>query len=110
MIIAPVVAVAPPVQPDARASLTAHEIRNSPPEVPATPPVQTSTANLPLLQHHEHEVKRILDGKRVVYRFVDKETGEVVYQIPSEEVLNIMQGIQEQLQRQATCTGIDENL
>ncbi|HZQ23154.1 MAG TPA: flagellar protein FlaG [Terriglobales bacterium] len=110
MIIAPVPLLNPIGQADGRAVISPAETRNSSPQVQAPAPVQASTTSLPLLEHREQEVKRIFDGKRMVYRFVDKQSGEVIYQVPSDEVLNIMRAIQEQLQRQQACNGIDRDL
>jgi len=61
-------------------------------------------------QPHEEEVQRVLDGQRIVYRFVDKATNTVIFQVPSEQVLNVMRGIEEQLQQQNNAKKIDEHL
>lgn len=61
-------------------------------------------------QPHEEEVQRVLDGQRIVYRFVDKETNAVIFQVPSEQVLNVMKGIEEQIQQQNSVKKIDEHL
>jgi hypothetical protein len=52
------------------------------------------------LQAPQHEVSRSFDTNRnIIYRFVDKDTGEVVEQIPAEETLRLMQRIQDLLQK-----------
>jgi len=78
--------------------------------VPTTtqpPKVQPQPAQA---QPHEEEVQRVVDGQRVVYRFVDKETNAVIFQVPSEQMLNVMRGIEEQLQQQNNVKKIDEHL
>ncbi len=51
-------------------------------------------------QSPQHEVNVVLDDNHnIVYRFVDKNTGEVVQQVPPEEALKMMRSIQELLQK-----------
>jgi FlaG protein len=67
--------------------------RNSAPS-PALPQAASG------LHSPQHEVSRSFDTNRnIIYRFVDKDTGEVVEQIPPEETLRLMQRIQDLLQK-----------
>ncbi len=61
-----------------------------------TPPAHDS---LPPDTHDEQLQISFAEGHLLVYRFVDKETGDLVQQIPPEEVLRVMQGIQQWLQQ-----------
>lgn len=74
------------------------------PAVPekASAPAVSSPQSKPVAtwQSPQHEVNVVLDdNKNIVYRFVDKQTGEVVQQIPPEEMLRMMQSIQQLLQK-----------
>ena len=53
----------------------------------------------PSTQAPEREVDVVLDDNQVrVYRFIDKQTGEVIVQLPPEEMLRVMRNIKEMLQ------------
>ena len=39
----------------------------------------------------------------MIYRFVDKQTGDVVRQVPSEEMLRVVRNLQDLLRRQAAA-------
>lgn len=50
-------------------------------------------------QSPEHEVNVVLDQNQgIVYKFVDKDTGEAVEQIPPEETLRMIENIQHLLE------------
>ena len=90
----------------------------TPIEVPERPPrgkkPAQNSADVPtqasptLLQPHEDEVKMVVEGQRIIYRFVDKKTGETILQVPPEQLLSVMRGIEEQLQRQGERKQISE--
>jgi hypothetical protein len=66
-----------------------------PPDPTPAPPKPTSGWQSP-----QHEVNMVLDPNRnIIYKFVNKDTGEVVEQIPPEETLRMMQDIQNLLQK-----------
>jgi hypothetical protein len=69
-------------------------------------PVPVPAASVP---HHEEEIQTKVDGQRIIYRFVDKQTGEVIFQVPSEQMLNVMRGIEEQLHPKASSKKVNEN-
>jgi hypothetical protein len=73
-----------------RTSETAHSraVVNRPPK----------TSEDPAPAAAQDEVQRVVDGQRIVYKFVDKETNQVILQVPSEQVLSVMRGIEETLQ------------
>lgn len=51
-------------------------------------------------QSPQHEVNVVLnENQRIVYKFVDKGTGEVVEQIPPEESLRLIENIQQLLEK-----------
>ena len=52
----------------------------------------------------------VVEGQRIIYRFVDKKTGETILQVPPEQLLSVMRGIEEQLQRQGERKQISEKL
>jgi hypothetical protein len=47
------------------------------------------------------------DGQILIYRFFDQQTGELVQQIPPEEVLRVVRGIQEMLQKASNQEQLD---
>jgi hypothetical protein len=51
-------------------------------------------------QSPQHEVNVVLDQKlNIVYKFVDKDTGVVIEQIPPEESLRMIENIQQLLEK-----------
>lgn len=73
-----------------------------PASVPEEPPVpQHHTAAQPAPLPAPDRVTVAVDPTReLVYRFLDPKTGEVVSQIPPEQVLEIVRGIQDLLRTQ----------
>jgi|SRR5689334_13919321 FlaG protein len=55
--------------------------------------------NLPAApQAPEREVDVVVDDNQVrIYRFIDKQTGEVIVQLPPEEMLRVMRNIKKML-------------
>jgi uncharacterized FlaG/YvyC family protein len=51
----------------------------------------------------ERDVNVHWSGQVMILQFVDKQTGTLVQQIPSEEVLRVVRNLQELLQRQAAA-------
>lgn len=47
-------------------------------------------------------------NNRIIYRIVDKETQDLVLQIPPEQLLEIAKGIQEMLQPKASASRLDQ--
>lgn len=69
--------------------------------VPAPEPSIRSSAVT--LATSQLEVSVILDEyNKTVYRFVDKTTGELVQQVPPEELLKVMHNIEEMLKQSET--------
>jgi len=63
------------------------------------PQAKPSTAVPPVL--HTPSVLNVTfdQDKNTIYRFVDEQTGKLVRQIPPDEVLRIMRGVEEMLQQ-----------
>jgi hypothetical protein len=61
----------------------------------ATPNTHEIPTDLP--QVRQFQVTAAYEGSDVVYRILDKETGDLILQIPPEQMLEIARGIQEAL-------------
>ena len=60
----------------------------------AVSPKRSSTPSMP-----EHEVNvQVDDSLHRIYRFVDKQTGDLIQQVPPEELLRVMRNISEMLE------------
>src|SRR5690348_16284444 len=74
------------------------EARNDAQGMPASqsqPPRNTPQSAPP----HEEQLSISFDkGQIIIYRFLDKETGDLIQQVPPEEVLRVVRSIQELLQ------------
>lgn len=46
-------------------------------------------------------------GQIIIYRFLDKQTGDLIQQVPPEEVLRVVRSIQELLQRASEQQQLD---
>jgi len=79
-------------------------VSNPPPVTSPPSPVDSSaatTSSQPQPVVPEREVDVATEENQVVYRFVDKRSGELVQQVPPEEVLRVMRNIAE-LQKEMT--------
>lgn len=80
-------------------------------------PAQVSAQSAPLPQFPEDEVKvqfdKTMNDNVLIYQFLDKQSGDVVRQIPSTQVLSIVHEIQAELQKSFAEQGVggaDENV
>ena len=65
-------------------------------------PKSPSASHPIVVQPHERDVNVQWTGQVMILRFVDKQTGTLVQQIPSEEVLRVVRNLQELLRKQAS--------
>jgi FlaG protein len=92
---------------DVRTKLAEAEAAASPVsriERPAPLP-QTVSPHSPV---HDRDVDVQWSGDIMVLRFIDKQSGTLVQQIPSEEVLRVVRNVQELLHRQAATKGMKQ--
>jgi FlaG protein len=92
---------------DVRTKLAEAEAAASPVsriERPAPLP-QTISPHSPV---HDRDVDVQWSGDIMVLRFIDKQSGTLVQQIPSEEVLRVVRNVQELLHRQAATKGMKQ--
>ncbi len=72
-----------------------HQLLSNDPEIPVTA-VQEIAKSTPAV-NGRGETVWLEKERREVYRIVDPETGEVISQVPSEQVLNVSESISELL-------------
>ena len=100
--IANVIAVGPSAEPQAPAP--AQTNRASAPE-PVRSHAET-TQNLP--QARQYQVSASFGpANLIIYRILDKETGDLIQQIPPEQLLQLARSIQESLKVEATQPTVD---
>lgn len=93
-----------PIQSSIVAAGTAQAHSSADP-IPASHPHEAepaaSTIKTPIaMSMSEHEVSVQLDDSlHRIYRFVDKRTGDLIQQVPPEELLRVMRNISEMLER-----------
>lgn len=85
-----------PVIPEKQFESISPAVTNAP---PAAAPATTSSQPQPIVS--EQEVNVAVEDNQLVYRFVDKQSGELVQQVPPEEILRVMRNIAE-LQKEMT--------
>jgi len=67
-------------------------------DVPASPPPTSNAEPAADAKSRELSVSvSFVENQVIVYRFVDKDTGDLIQQVPPEEVLEVMRGIDEML-------------
>jgi hypothetical protein len=64
----------------------------------AEPPIAPPASN-PMPQTSQLDVNVVVENQHTVYRFVDRQTGDLVQQVPPEELLRVMRSIGELLQQ-----------
>lgn len=63
------------------------------------PPPTSSAVAIPVPAAPQRDVSiTVDDSQHIIYRFVDKQTGDLVQQLPPEELLRVMRNIGELLQ------------
>jgi FlaG protein len=73
------------------------QLLSNDPEVPVAA-VQETAKSAPPATNGRGETVWLEKEKREVYRIIDKQTGDVITQMPSEQVLNVSESISELLQ------------
>ncbi len=73
-----------------------HQLLSNDPEIPVTA-VQETAKSTPPAGNGRGETVWLEKERRHVYRIVDHESGEVISQMPSEQVLNVSKNISELL-------------
>ena len=74
-----------------------HQLLSNDPELPVTA-VQETAKSAPLTGNGRGESVWLEKERREVYRIVDPESGQVITQVPSDQVLNVSKSISELLE------------
>ena len=74
-----------------------HQLLSNDPEIPVTA-VQETVKSAPAAGNGRGETVWLEKERREVYRIVDPESGEVITQVPSDQVLKVAESISELLE------------
>ncbi len=74
-----------------------HQLLSNDPEIPVTA-VQETAKSAPAAANGRGETIWLESERRQVFRIVDAESGEVITQMPSDQVLNVSESISELLE------------
>lgn len=87
--------------PAADAGQTSSPALETPTEQVQSAPVPPQTAPLPQFPEDEVQVQfdKTMNDNILIYQFLDKQSGDVVMQLPSTQVLSIVHEIQAELQK-----------
>jgi hypothetical protein len=96
--------IVPPVIPDAAPPRATKQVRLQVADPPSTTPRPPVTSPVPTPEPRD-EVKLQWDSNNgVIIKFTDTRSGDVVRQIPSEQVLSVVRFIREMLQAEGART------
>ncbi len=74
-----------------------HQLLSNDPEIPVTA-VQQTAKSAPAASNGRGETVWLEKERREVYRIVDTKSGDVITQVPSDQVLNVSRSISELLE------------